>query len=199
MAGADGGRVKGRTKVLLLRNLFYERLFVVAPEESRKDPRLWSGCFPWLAAPSALGLRLGQRCGWGTFRGQPTVCPRASAWTGVRAGTSCVFALGLQPHSRTTARPERRYRPPGGTGLRRRALRRVRKSLAGHYYQLLSGHAAIGSFPHGRMTGPQRLDTDKCWWCSCGKQQTRHRLFTGCRAWAPQIRRLWKRIGRDCQ
>ena len=69
----------------------------------------------------------------------------------------------------------------------------------GRYYQLLSGHAAIGSFLHDRMTGPQRLDTEKCWWCSCRKRQMRHHLFTGCWAWAPQVRRLWKRVGRDCQ
>ena len=31
---------------------------------------------------------------------------------------------------------------------------RARKSLAGRYYQLLSGHARIGSFLHDRMTGP---------------------------------------------
>lgn len=32
--------------------------------------------------------------------------------------------------------------------------RRVWKPLAGRYYQLLSGHAVIGSFLHDRMTGP---------------------------------------------
>ena len=95
-------------------------------------------------------------------------------------------------------RPERRYHPPSGSGLRRRLLRQVRKSTAQRYYQLLSGHAAIGSFLHDRMTGPQTLEPDECWWCNCGKRQTRHHLFTECRAWAPQIRRLWKRIGKDC-
>ena len=74
--------------------------------------------------------------------------------------------------------------------LRRIALCRVRKALAGRYYQLLSGHAAIGSFLHGRMAGPQRLESDECWWCGCGKRQMRHQLFTECRAWAPQIVRL---------
>ena len=49
------------------------------------------------------------------------------------------------------------------------------------------------------MTGPQRSDSDECWWCNCGKRQTRHHLFTECRAWAPQIRRLWRRIGKDCR
>ena len=50
-------------------------------------------------------------------------------------------------------RPERRYRPPSGPGLRRKPLRRARKALANRYYQLLLGHAAIGSFLHERMAG----------------------------------------------
>ena len=57
---------------------------------------------------------------------------------------------GLPPH----VRPERRHRPPDGSGLRRKALRKVRKSLAGRYYQLTSGHTTTGSFLHERMTGP---------------------------------------------
>ena len=48
------------------------------------------------------------------------------------------------------------------------------------------------------MTEPQRLETDECWWCNRGRQQSRHHLFTECRAWAPQIRALWKRAGKDC-
>ena len=100
---------------------------------------------------------------------------------------------------RDHVRPERRPHPPGETGLRRRALRRVRKSTAQRCYQLLSGHAAIGSSLHDRMTGPQRQETDECWWCNCGKRQSRHHLFTECRAWAPQIRALCKRIGKDCR
>ena len=95
-------------------------------------------------------------------------------------------------------RAERRYHPPGGSGLRRRLLRRTRKSVAGRYCQLLSGHAAIGSFMHERMSGPQRVATSECWWCNSGRRQSRHHLFTECRAWAPQVRRLWKRVGKDC-
>ena len=38
---------------------------------------------------------------------------------------------------------------------------KVRKATAQRYYQLLTGHAAIGSFLHNRMTGPQRLDSDR--------------------------------------
>ena len=60
-------------------------------------------------------------------------------------------------------RPERRHKPPTGLGLRRKSLRRVRKSLASRYYQLLSGHAAIGSFL---------------------KRESRHHIFVECKAWA---------------
>ena len=94
-------------------------------------------------------------------------------------------------------RPERRYVPPGGPGFRKRAMRRVRKSVAQRYYQVLSGHAATGSFLHDRMLGPQRLESDECWWCKC-ERQSRHHLFTECRAWAPQVRELWQRVGKDC-
>ena len=84
-----------------------------------------------------------------------------------------------------------------GPGLRRRALRRVRKLLASRYYQLLSGHAAIGSFLHEKMTGPLRRESGECRHCSCGKRESRYRLFVERRAWAPQIRRLWQRVARD--
>ena len=76
-------------------------------------------------------------------------------------------------------------------------MRRVRKSTAQRYFQLLSGHAAIGSFLHDRMSGPQRLDSDECWWCRCGKRQSRHRLFVECKIWS-QIRTLWQRVGKYC-
>ena len=74
----------------------------------------------------------------------------------------------------------------------------VRKPIAQQCYQLLSGHAATGSFLHYRMTGSQRLDSDECLWCNCGKRQSRFHLFTECMAWAPQIRELWRGMGEDC-
>ena len=99
---------------------------------------------------------------------------------------------------RDHVRPESRYVSLGGLGFRKRAIRMVQKSTAQRYYQLMSGHAAIGSFLHDRMTGPQRLESDGCWWCNCGRRQSRHHLFTECRAWAPQIRELWRRFRKDC-
>ena len=62
---------------------------------------------------------------------------------------------------RDHVRPERRYTPPGGLDFRKRGVRKVRKSTAQRYYQLMSGHAAIGSFLHDRMSGPHRLDSDE--------------------------------------
>ena len=48
------------------------------------------------------------------------------------------------------------------------------------------------------MTEGQRLESNECWWCNRGRRQLRHHLFVECRAWAPQIRRLWRGIGKDC-
>ena len=79
------------------------------------------------------------------------------------ANLSHLARAATENRSRATARrtaehvrPERRHRPPAGTGLRRKALRRVRKSLASRYYQLLTWNAVTGSFLHERMTGPSR-------------------------------------------
>ena len=92
-------------------------------------------------------------------------------------------------------RPERRYRPPPGRGIKRTQLRRARKTLAGRYYQLLSGHAATGTYR--RRFG--RGEDDQCWWCMSGEPQSRHHLFTRCRAWLEQRRRLWKDVGEACE
>ena len=53
-------------------------------------------------------------------------------------------------------RPRRRYRPPPGKGVRRTQLRRVKKTLAVRYYQLLSGHAETATHRHrfGRTDTP---------------------------------------------
>ena len=88
-------------------------------------------------------------------------------------------------------RPGRRYRLPPGRGVRRTQLRRVKKTLAGRYYQLLSGHAETGT--HRHRFG--RTDVPDFWWCASGEPQSRHHLFTRCPAWRPQTRRLWKDIG----
>ena len=86
-----------------------------------------------------------------------------------------------------------RYRPPPG-GKTGRELGRVRKELAGRFYQLLSGHAATA--PHLQRFG--QSPSDQYWWCGSGERQTRHHLFIRCRRWTPEIRRLWQDIERSC-
>ena len=92
-------------------------------------------------------------------------------------------------------RPERRYRHPPGRSLRRPPHRRARKTLAGRFYQLLSGHAATGT--HRKRFG--RADTDESWWCMSGEPQSRHHLFTRRPSWTEQRRRLWKDVGEACE
>ena len=89
-----------------------------------------------------------------------------------------------------TSSVNRGYWKVGGTLVRKR---RTPKHIAGRYYQLLSGHAAIGPYLKDKI---RKIDDDRCWWCGGGKKQTRHHLFTECRAWAPQIRKLWRDIGK---
>ena len=99
---------------------------------------------------------------------------------------------------RDHVRPEHRHPPPpGGTGFRRRTMRRGRKATAQSYYQLLTGHATLRSFLRDRIAGPRRLESDRCW-CNSGARQSCHHLFIERRAWGPQIRTLWRRIGEDC-
>ena len=57
-------------------------------------------------------------------------------------------------------RPERRYSPPPGRGLRRQHLRSTRKELTGRYYQFLSGRGAFGSYLKDRS---KKTDSDTCW------------------------------------
>ena len=88
--------------------------------------------------------------------------------------------------------PKHRYRPPPG-GRLRSELRVVRKELAGRYYQLLTGHAAVAT--HLKRIGQSA--SDECWWCGSGERQTRLHLFTQCRRWTPEIRRLWQRVNAE--
>ena len=81
------------------------------------------------------------------------------------ASLSYITRTATEARSRATAewvrghvRAERRYRPPPGGGPRRGQLGGTRKELAGRFYQLLSGHANIGSFLHRIGT----VDDDTC-------------------------------------
>lgn len=48
--------------------------------------------------------------------------------------------------------------------------------MVSRYYQLLSGHAAIGSFHYDRMTGLLRRESSKCQWCGAGARESRHHI-----------------------
>ena len=55
--------------------------------------------------------------------------------------------------------PRRKYKPPLGRGVRRKLLQRAPKHIASRYYQLLSGHAAIGPYLKGKI---RKTDDDQC-------------------------------------
>ena len=86
------------------------------------------------------------------------------------------------------------YRPPPG-GKLRKVLARMRKEVASRFYQLLSGHAATAE--HLMRVG--QAPNSRCWWCGSGERQSQYHLFVKCRRWGPEIRRLWKRVERDCE
>ena len=146
--------------------------------------------------------------GWPAMS-SPTVWPRRrlrAQLTASRTRSGGRLASHASPEGSPRAGPERRpnrprlerrYRPPGVPGLCRKTLRKVQKPLAGSYYQLPSGHAATGSICK-RMTGPLRRELSECRWCGSGRRGSRHHLFTECQAWVPQIRKLGKRVGKDC-
>ena len=84
---------------------------------------------------------------------------------------------------------QRRYRPPKG-GKMRKALNKTRKELAGRYYQLLSGHAAVAE--HLKRVG--QMQSDRCFWCGTDEKQTRFHLLIRCRRWKPEIEEMWEKI-----
>ena len=123
----------------------------------------------------------------------------AAEWEGERAGRDYLQEASLshfirkttETHSEATSAWTRdhmgrkhRYRPPGGEDPK--GLAKVRKELAGRFYQLLSGHAATAE--HLMRIG-QALN-DKCWWCGSGERQTRFHLFGRCQRWGPEIE-MW--------
>ena len=50
----------------------------------------------------------------------------------------------------------------------RKGLSKVRKELAGRFYQLLSGHAAMEE----RLARIGQVPNDKCWWCGRQRRET---------------------------
>ena len=85
------------------------------------------------------------------------------------------------------------YTPPKKSGSRK-MLKKERKRLAARFYQLNTGHALTAPY----MKRIKKTDSNLCWWCEDGRSiQTRQHLFTECRAFKPQIKRLWKSVGKQ--
>ena len=127
-------------------------------------------------------------------------CPRRRPRDGVpgeyRWEASLLHMTGTATEAGTRAvaqwiasqvRPGRRHRPPTGRGLRRKHLRRLRKSLAGCYYQLLLGHAAMVYLKEGPEVRRERALV-----VQQRQPQSGRRHVTSSQARAPQIRKLCK-------
>jgi hypothetical protein len=76
----------------------------------------------------------------------------------------------------------------------RQHLRSERKETAMRYYQLMTGHAAIAPYLKNNV---KNGDSEECWWYQSGKKQSREHLFKECPKWKPQIRELWRIVGKD--
>jgi hypothetical protein len=76
----------------------------------------------------------------------------------------------------------------------RQHLRSERKETAVRYYQLMTGHAAIAPYLKNKV---ENGDSEEYWSCQSGKKQSREHLFKECPKWNPQIRELWRRVGKD--
>jgi ribonuclease HI len=91
----------------------------------------------------------------------------------------------------TRIRERKSYTPPKKSGFRKE-LKKEKKRLAARFYQLNTGHCLTAPY----LKRIKKTDSDLCWWCEDGRSvQTRHHLFTECREFRPQIRRLWKSVG----
>ena len=123
----------------------------------------------WVAAHSgAIGNEVADRYARSAATGEDPVEEIPDGYA-AETSISHMTRVAAEARARETAewisahvRPERRYSPPPGRGLRRHQLRRVRKTLAGRYYQLLQGHAATGT--HRFRFG--MTDTSECWRCA---------------------------------
>jgi hypothetical protein len=66
------------------------------------------------------------------------------------------------------------------------AVMESRKSIAGRFYQLKTGHALVGKYL--RRIGKRR--DMKCWWCG-HEYQMRDHLFKWCKRWKQEQKWLW--------
>jgi hypothetical protein len=57
----------------------------------------------------------------------------------------------------------------------------------------LTGHALTAPYLEEKL---RKRDSDECWWCESDKRQTRKHLFKECSRWLPEIRELWRAVGK---
>lgn len=65
------------------------------------------------------------------------------------------------------------------------------KKYAMRFYQLRIGHGAVGAF----LAKIGVINTPECWWCGAHEQTVIH-LYTECRRWRKERRKLRRKLGR---
>ena len=70
-------------------------------------------------------------------------------------------------------------------------LGKTNKFYASRFYQLKTGHGAIGTF----LKRIGATETAKCWWCGDAEQSVMH-LYTKCRKWSTERRILKESLGK---
>ena len=66
------------------------------------------------------------------------------------------------------------------------------KKYASRYYQLKVGHGAVGTF----LARVGVIETPECWWCGVPEQTVEH-LYTRCRKWRKQRRKLVRELEKE--
>lgn len=66
------------------------------------------------------------------------------------------------------------------------------KKYASRYYQLKVGHGAAGTF----LARIGVIETPECWWCGVAEQTVEH-LYTRCRKWRKQRRKLVRELEKE--
>ena len=66
------------------------------------------------------------------------------------------------------------------------------KKYASRYYQLKVGHGAVGTY----LAKIGAIDTPQCWWCDRAEQTVEH-LYTECRRWRKERRKLMRTLCKE--
>ena len=66
------------------------------------------------------------------------------------------------------------------------------KKYAARFYQLKVGHGAVGTY----LARIGRIESPECWWCRERFQTVEH-LYTKCRGWRRERRKLVRELGKE--